>query len=153
MGDQFWVVKMRAIAKILVLLMGLTVGCGIPKDPENTFYSAKSTGLKVGFVENPPFTEGENGKFDGVEVNLLKSFATENNLKITFVEGSESNLIEQLSNREIDILIGGFDKKTVWKEKAGSAKPYDDTHIILVPKGENRLVYELESFLQNQRKS
>lgn len=144
---------MKAFLKIVLGASILFSGCGIPKDPEASFRNAQHQTLKVGIVNNPPFTVISGEEYSGIEVNLVRTFATRNNLKLDFTEGCESNLIRQLEHDQIDILIGGFDKKTVWTEKAGNTIPYDGKHIILVTKGENRLVFELESVIHQYRKS
>jgi hypothetical protein len=48
--------------------------------------------------------------------------------------------------------LGGFRKNTIWKKKAGLSHPYDKVHVILVPEGENELLFHLESFLKTYEK-
>jgi len=144
---------MKPFFKIALLSIFFVSACGIPKDPGETFAQAKSKHLKVGIVDNPPYAVIEDGKYTGIEVTLINELALKNNLKIEFIEGSESNLIKKLEHREIDIFIGGFGKKSVWTEKAGSTTEYDGEHIILIPKGENRLLFELESVINQHSKA
>ncbi|MCM4155520.1 transporter substrate-binding domain-containing protein [Gramella sp. AN32] len=136
------------IAFILVL-----AGCSFPKDPENSFEKAKNDELKIGIIENPPFITFINGKAEGPEIELIKGFARENNLKISFTKGNESGLIEELQKYKLHILSGGFEKGTIWKKEATPTAPYDNSHVFLVPKGKNRLLQHLETYiLKNQVK-
>ena len=125
-------------------------GCSFPRDPEKSYDRAGAASLLVGVAVNPPHTTFEDGKAGGREVELLREFAAANDLKITFREGSESVLIEKLKNYKLHILAGGFDKKTIWEKDAGTTVTYDKQHLFLIPRGENKLLQKLETFiLQN----
>lgn len=139
-------------AKVILLLILLS-GCNFPKDAENSFQNAQQNSLKVGVVNNAPYAFMQNGAAQGSEIEILKSFAKNNNLQIQFIEGSESTLIEKLEKFKIHIVSGGFDKKTVWKKHAGTSATYDSKHVFLIPKGENKLLHSLETYiLQNHKK-
>lgn len=135
---------MRYLYIFAILLIS---GCTYPKDPENSYQKARETSLKVGVVLNSPFTTYINDHAGGREVEMLKEFAKAEDLKIEFQEGSESDLVKKLEKYEIDLVAGGFDKKTLWKKKAGLTATYDKKHVFLVPKGENRLLQHLETFI------
>lgn len=138
----------------MILAVVIFAGCTYPKDPENSFEKAQKDELKVGVVVNPPFTTFENGSPGGEEIEILRDFAKSENLQISFEEGSESDLIKKMEEYEIQIIAGGFEKKTIWIKKAGPSATYDKKHVFLVPKGENRLLQELETFIfKNIRKS
>lgn len=140
--------------KLLPLLLFLFFACDdFPRDSADSFEEAKKSGLHVGVAINPPFTEFEKGNFTGIEVELIKQFARENNLKLKFVQASESQLIKKLEKHQLHLLIGGIDKKTLWSKKAGLSKSYDKKHVILIAKGENQLLYALEGFLFKSKKS
>lgn len=130
-----------------VIGLFILLGCSYPKDPENSYMEARSSSLKIGITPNPPFTDFNNGKAEGIEIDILRDFAHSRNLKIDFVEGSESELVERLKDYKLHILAGGFKKKTLWKREAGATVTYDKEHIFLIPKGENELLKELETFL------
>jgi hypothetical protein len=52
----------------------------------------------------------------------------------------------------MDVVLGGFEKKSNWKTQVGLTKPYDGKHVLFIPRGENRLLYQLEKFIiQNQK--
>lgn len=50
------------------LLLLSIFSCGLPKDPHASWETAKKEGLKVGVVQNPPFSYVDNG---GRRVNCL----------------------------------------------------------------------------------
>ncbi len=133
---------------ILSLVLFLCIyGCSFPKDPQNSYIKAQDSFLQIGYTLNPPFTQYINGKPDGIEIDILREFAKSKNLKIKFQKGSESELIDKLKNYDLHIVAGGFDKKTIWKRDAGTSIPYDKEHLFLIPKGENRLLRELETYI------
>jgi membrane-bound lytic murein transglycosylase MltF len=133
------------VYKCLIVCVLFITSCDIPQDSSSTFEIARKSSLKIGVVSNPPFSELE-GDFSGTEIDILQQFAEAKNLKLHFSTGSESALISMLETGELHVVIGGFEKETLWKERAGLTSPYDESHVMLVQKGENRLVYELESF-------
>lgn len=128
------------------------MACTFPKDPQHTLSRARAEGLAIGVVENPPFTLIQDSSFSGTEIMLLKQFCKKENLTPHFEAGNETDLIKKLKDYELDIVVGGFGKKTVWKKEVGMTRSYDSTHVLFVPPGENRLVYELEqSFVQRKQ--
>lgn len=130
----------------LFLLLFFT-RCDFPQDPKHSFEEAKQSGLKVGVAVNPPFTVFENGTFKGSEIKIVEGFAKAKDIEISYVTATESELIESLEKYELHLVIGGFEKKTVWNKKSGLSVPYDGKHVFLVGKGENKLLFELENFL------
>jgi len=145
--------KNLAIKFLLIFIFSVISSCNIPKDPENSWEKIQRDGLKVGVVINSPYAFQKESLFTGSEVKLLKKFAKENNLKIKFITENETYLVRKLENYEIDILIGGFTKKTIWTKKVGKSTPYDEeAHVFLIPKGENKLLHVIESFIFNLKK-
>lgn len=128
------------------------ISCSLPKDPEDSLTKAKMNGLKVGYVYNPPYNYTSGDTVSGTEISIIKAFAKEQGLKIQFIYGSESELIKQLEEYKLHVIIGGFDKKTIWKDKAGPTTTYNNKNCLLVPKGENNLLYKLESYLLKYKK-
>lgn len=128
------------------------LGCDYPKDPEHSFEEARNEHLKVGVALNPPFTHNTNDDLSGTEIEILEEFARKNNLQIQYTIDSESNLIKKLENYEIHLIAGGFDKKTIWKKKAGLSAPYNKKNVFLVARGENKLLQNLERFIFSKTK-
>jgi hypothetical protein len=134
--------------KLLLPFLFLAFACNdFPRDPGHSFEEAKNSGLQVGVAINPPFTEYDEGNFSGSEIEIVEAFAEEKNLDVQYTMASESELIKMLEKHEMHLLIGGFDKKTLWNKKTGLSIAYDKKHVILVAKGENKLLFELEGFL------
>lgn len=141
----------RSYLFFLVILI-LAAGCrDFPRDPKHSFEKAKSDELNVGLAENHPFVFQNNGHLGGTEVELIENFARRHNLKIRYTIDSESHLIEQLEKYKLHIVVGGFKKNTIWSSKAGITVPYDYKHVLLVPKGENRLLTKLEQYIIEAR--
>ncbi len=140
----------RALFLIIILV---TYSCNIPRDPENSWENIKSDGLNVGVIINPPYTFQKNSTFAGSEIELIKNFAKHHDIQITYESGNETDLIEKLENYEIDILLGGFTEKSIWTKKVGLTTPYDkEYHVLLIPKGENKYLHFLESFIFNHKR-
>lgn len=132
---------------IPVAIVILTACTNFPKDPENSFDNARINGLKVGIAVHPPFTIIQNGHLSGTEVKLIEHFAQQNGFNINYTVGTESELISQLEKYQLHLIAGGFDKKTVWIKKAGLSAAYDSKHVLMVAKGENKLLYKLEQYI------
>lgn len=133
--------------RILILTLLVMAGCTFPRDPENSFEKAQKNGLKVGVVKRPPFVNISGENFSGSEIDLIREFAEKEHLQIEFKEGSETELLEELEKFHLHVVAGGFTKKTIWKKKAGLTAPYDSKHVLLIPKGENRLLERLEAYI------
>lgn len=131
-----------------LVLAVLPVACGrFPADPNHSFKKAQATELKVGLVIHPPFVAQNGNRYSGVEVQLIEEFAKHYGLRLAYTTGAESELIKQLEKNELHIVAGGFEKTTLWMSKAGLTTPYDQKHVLLVPKGENQLLYRLEEII------
>jgi membrane-bound lytic murein transglycosylase MltF len=143
--------KLLTGLSVLFLLPLLVHSCQFPHDPEKSWEKAKTNSLRVGIVDNPPYAEYKNGHPTGKEITLLTNFASQNNLTVEYFHGSESDLIKKLTDYQLDVLVGGFDKKTVWEQKASPTITYDEKHVLLIPNGENRLLYHLEQFIFENR--
>lgn len=133
---------------IFLILLALIISCdNYPKDTKHSFKEAKAKGLKVGVVENPPYVVVQNDSISGIEIRLIEEFAEKHNLNIRYIRDTETHLIKQLENHELHIVAGGFNRKTVWSSKAGRTASYDQKHVLLISKGENRLLYKLEQHI------
>lgn len=144
------IISTRFIPVILALLCS---SCGIPRDQRDSWDRIRGESLQVGVVTNPPFSYmKEDGEAGGREIDLVQNFARAHKLETEFISGPESDLIHRLQEGEINLLVGGFSEKTIWKDSAGLSVPYGNKRVVLVQKGENRLLYELEGFIFSIRK-
>ncbi|WP_077489801.1 substrate-binding periplasmic protein [Sinomonas mesophila] len=153
----------RAWAAVPVCIVLLGTGCGIsvPADPDGTLDRVRGGVLRVGVTENPGFVElPGDGDPQGTEPELVREFAAVVGAEVTWVEGSERELVEGLKDGELDAAVGGFRDDSPWQQKAGMTRPYGETvdehgatakHVLFVPEGENAFLLELDRFLQDRK--
>src|SRR5215218_6068901 len=84
---------------VFVLVVLVAAGCDFPRDSRGTLEDVRKGTMRVGIVENDPWTRMEQGHASGVEVELLKDFARELEAEASFEAAKEA---------EVDVLIGGF---------------------------------------------
>jgi membrane-bound lytic murein transglycosylase MltF len=136
----------------LYFLLSLTwISCDIPRDPSHSLSKARDQGLRVGVSVNPPYVVENGEHYSGTEIALIQEFARVNGLSIRYEQGSESTLVTRLENREMDLVVGGIEKSSLWKQKVAFSTPYDGRHVILCPKGENKLLYHLEEIILTRK--
>jgi polar amino acid transport system substrate-binding protein len=92
---------------ILALVLS-SVGCEFPRDPRGTLEAVRSGTMRVGIVDNEPWTRMEDGRPSGIEVELLKDFAFTLGAETSFVPGTTPELLEAAKQGEVDVLVGGF---------------------------------------------
>ena len=91
---------MKSLNCILVLLFLLVFQANFFATENN-----QQNTIKVGVYDNPPkIFINENGNADGIFIDVIKSIAKTENLKIEFVNGDWLKLTEMLKRGEIDIL-------------------------------------------------
>src|SRR5215210_813335 len=93
---------------VFVLVVLVAAGCDFPRDSRGTLEGVRKGTMRVGIVENDPWTRMEEGHASGVEVELLKDFARELGTEASFVPGTTPELLEAAKEAEVDVLIGGF---------------------------------------------
>src|SRR5438552_192808 len=71
--------SMSLIGRLIILASTLTaVGCNdLPRDPEGTLQRVQDHKFRVGLVESPPWVVRTAGEPGGVEVELVRQFASE----------------------------------------------------------------------------
>ena len=101
-----------------------------------------------------------DGEAEGPAADLVRDFARAHGAAEEWVFGSEETLVAELERGELDLVIGGISPDTPWQERAGVTRGYrglsedpDRELAMLVPMGENRLLSELESFLDEEAAS
>lgn len=124
------------------LLVLLLISCDFPRDPDRAWEEVSREALRVGVAAGAPADDVHRA-----EKRIIEGFARAHGLKLRYVEGTESDLVERLERHELHLVFGGFDKKTLWARRAGISASYDGRHVFLLPKGENRLLYELEGYV------
>jgi polar amino acid transport system substrate-binding protein len=88
--------------------------------------------MRVGVVEHRPWTTlPAGGGAGGIEGALVAELARELGARIEWVRGPESQLLEALHERELDLVIGGLTDDTPWKQHVALTKPfYTDTIVV-----------------------
>jgi len=116
---------------VAVLAALLLTGCGIPRDPESTLDRVRGGTLRVGITESEPWTRLEAGQPGGVEVELVRRFATELGARVVWVDDSEADLIAALEVRELDLVVGGLTADTPRQTKAAITRSYATTRMVV----------------------
>lgn len=111
------------IVYALVLAIAFS-GCGIPRDPEGTLDRVTGGVMRVGFTLSEPWVSVSEGRPAGVEVELLRRFASELDAEIEWFDGSEADLMAALEMRELDAVIGGLTSTNPWASKVAMTHPY-----------------------------
>lgn len=112
------------------LLLALTVavvvcGCEFPRDPEGTLDRVRGGTLRVGVSPAEPWVTLEDGKPPaGVEVALIEEFADTLDAEVEWVEGGESELMEALAGRRLDVVLAGLTRRSVWMNEAALTRPF-----------------------------
>jgi polar amino acid transport system substrate-binding protein len=120
---------MKACAAVLCVL--LTASCGFPKDPEGTLERVRGGTLRVGITTNDPWTIVEEDEHSGVEVELVEGFAREIDSEVEWTEGSESELIAALHQRELDLVVAGLASNGSWTAEVTPTHPYLTTQVVV----------------------
>lgn len=122
---------------VLLALTLLSQGCRYPQDPNNTLERVEDGVIHVGAVENPPWVIRTPSGAEGLEAELVRSFAESLNAEIRWYWGAESELITALSKHELDLMIAGLTKGAPFRHLMGLTKPYMSTDITVgVPAGQ-----------------
>lgn len=138
----------------VALVLSTLAACSFPHDAEGTLARVREQGvLRVGISEHAPWTVLSDGRAEGIEPPLVSAWAERLGARVEWVDGAESSLAEALAERRIDLLVGGFDTGSPWVSEAAATQPYGDGHVMLVPQGENALLFSLDRFLAEVRRS
>lgn len=122
---------------IVVVLVGLSVtGCQWPRDAAGTLDRVRGGEMRVGVVVNPPWTEVDGDAVSGAESVLVHRFADSLGARVRWVPGSESELMKALSERTLDLVVGGLDTDSPWEQDAALTADYFTTAaVVAVPGG------------------
>ncbi|WP_458113075.1 transporter substrate-binding domain-containing protein [Arthrobacter sp. R1-13] len=156
-----------AVARVLVLLCTLLLlpACvqTMPADPEGTLERVTGGTLRVGVTDNGDWVSVQPTREpEGSEPELIRQFAGRLGASIEWSAGSEQVLANVLKHGELDVVIGGLDAHTPWEKHAGLTMPYTESkdergethkYVMLVRKGENAFLLELDKFLAEAEQS
>ena len=120
------------------LALLLLAGCDLPTDPQGTSRRAANGTILVGVIESRPWAWLVGGEGRGVEAELIGEFAKSINARIEWIAGGESRLMQALGNYQLDLVIGGIEDGTAWRDRVGISMPYFRSATVLAaPAGEN----------------
>lgn len=157
----------RLLGRILMvsgLALGL-VGCSghYPADPDGTLDRVSGGTLRVGVSHQPPWTDtsGDNSPDDpgGIEAQLIEDYAASIDAEVDWHVGGEEQLIKLLSERQLDVVIGGLTDQSPWESEVALTTDYAEAlgvdgktakHVVAVQMGENALMSSVERFLLEQ---
>lgn len=157
----------RLLGRMLVICgvaLGL-IGCSAhyPADPDGTLDRVSGGSLRVGVSHQPPWTDtaGENSPDDpgGIEAQLIEDYAASIDADVEWHAGGEEQLIKLLSERELDVVIGGFSDQSPWSSDVALTTDYAKSvgvdgkttkHVMAIQMGENAFMTSLERFLLDQ---
>ena len=141
------------LTSVIVLVLVLTA-CGLPRDPEGTLERVEGSAMRVGITDSPPWTAITDDEPAGVEPALIEELARDLDAEVEWVEGSESEILEQIELGHLDLAIGGFTADNPWSKKVTFIQPYftlgEDAHVMGVPHGENAWIVRVERFLRSK---
>jgi len=151
---------------VLIAVMVGLVGCTahFPADPDGTLDRISGGTLRVGISHQPPWTDttGDgNSEQDpgGIEAQLINDYAESIDADVEWHAGGEEQLIKLLSERELDVVIGGLTDQSPWQSQVALTTDYAESigvdgktakHVMAVQQGENAFMTSLERFLLDQ---
>jgi polar amino acid transport system substrate-binding protein len=118
---------------LVVCLLAIPIaGCEFPADPEGTLDRVRGGVMRVGVTPAEPWVKlPASGPPAGVEVELVQAFADELGATVEWVEGSESDLMEALHGRQLDVVIAGLTRQSEWARSAALTRPYLTTQVVI----------------------
>lgn len=146
---------MKRVAGMLAASALFLAACDdFPRDPRGTLAAAQEESLRVGIIENPPWTRHDE-RPAGVEVLLVERFARQLGTETTWIRGGGSDLMPALERFQLHLVVGGLTDDTPWRNRVGLSRTYftdrhGRRHVMAVPPGENAFVMRLDRFLVRQ---
>jgi polar amino acid transport system substrate-binding protein len=132
---------------VLLLAVALAAGCQYPRDPEGTLDRVRGGVMRVGVTHVDPWVTLDGGTPGGVEVELLRRFARTIDAEIEWVEGSETELMEALHGRQLDVVVAGLTRRSEWRRVAALTRPFVSYEVVIAAPDEataERLSEDLE---------
>ena len=127
--------------------------CGLPRDSDHTLDRVRGGELRVGVTEHAPWVTVRNDRMDGIEPRLIEELARQLGARTVWRRGAESEILEMLHRRELDIVAGGLTEQSPWKGQVAFTRPYftdtatGRTRVLAVSPGENAFLVHVERFL------
>ena len=135
----------RSSALLASLVLGaLPAACDdYPKDPSGTYEKVLEGKLIVGYLHNPPWVKATGAEPSGIEPDLVRALAGELGASVVWVGGSDEEVLEALSLREIALVVGGLTRASPWSGHVAFTRPYVSTATVVAGPDEG-LLEEIE---------
>ena len=128
---------MRLPSVIAVLTAAALAACQYPRDVEGTLDRVEGGTMRVGVSDNEPWVNLDGSEPSGVEPTIVRRFAETIDAEIHWVQGDSEELVEALANGQLDVVIAGITRTSLYKRKVALTRPYVDTELVLAhPQGE-----------------
>lgn len=134
-------------------------GCGItvPTDPDGSLDRIEGGMLRAGASPETGLVEVDGQEVSGPLPDLVTAFAHDHDATVEWTVNSEESLVVDLEEGDLDVVVGGMTADSPWASRVGITRGYPDLPgangrpvVLLVPLGENRLLSELEAFIDAQ---
>ena len=130
-------------------------GCQWPRDSAGTLDRVRGGGLRVGVTHTPPWIAVDRDRVSGLEVELVEAWAAALGARVIWRHDTESDLVEALHRRELDVLAAGLRDDTSFRTRIALTRPYlelegahgTERHVLAVMPGESALLLSLDRFL------
>jgi ABC-type amino acid transport substrate-binding protein len=91
----------------------------------------------------------------GIEPELVNRLARELGARPVYRHASESELLEALDRRELDLVVGGLREDSPWRGRVALTRPYftekdSAGHVFATAAGENGWLVHVERFLARE---
>jgi polar amino acid transport system substrate-binding protein len=146
-------VRARALS---LCTFALAIGCGLPRDPDDTLERVRGGVVRVGVSHNPPWVDITSSGADGIEAELIENIARDLGARIEWTAGAESELLTDLEERKLDVVLGGLTDDSPWKHKVALTRPFFEDpetrkkHVLAMPAGENAWLLYVERELRGR---
>jgi hypothetical protein len=135
----------RRLLLALGLAAALAACSDYPRDPERTLQRIEGGALYVGVSQDPPFVHGGGTAMRGREAELVRELARTHDARMVWIHGGHDDLMRRLETFQLDLVIGGHDRDSPWRQRVASSRPYRivDGHgrvierVAALPPGEN----------------
>ena len=111
-------------AALAAALAVLAAACNLPRDSDGTLDRVRGGTMRVGFAVDTPWVTDSAPGAGGIEPALVRELARDLGARVEWTRGQQSQLLETLSKRELDLVVGGLDAKSPWKQKLALTRPY-----------------------------
>lgn len=127
---------LRSSLLLVLPLLALAACDSFPRDVEGTLERVSGGTMRVGVVENPPWTVRADTEWGGVEPRLVRAFARELGAEVEWVPGTEQEVLEGVERRQLDLAVGGLTRRSPWRKGLAFSISYLDPDVAVgVPAG------------------